>query len=61
MPRPVRAPGVHSNLQYDYIDQSQLRSGTGSVSPADVAALNNPGGPGQEVEHDTINRYTPSG
>lgn len=50
-------PGWRVNLQYDYLDQSQLRSDTGTVAPADVAALNNPGGPGQEVEHDTINRY----
>lgn len=50
-------PGWRVNLQYDYIDQNQLRSGTGSVSPSEVAALNNPGGPGQEVEHDTLNRY----
>jgi len=51
-------PGWRVTLQFDYIDQDQLRAGTGSVSPATVAALNNPGGPGQEVEHETVNRYT---
>ncbi len=50
-------PGWRVNLQYDYLDQSQLRSGTSTIAPADVAALNNPGGPGQEVERDTLNRY----
>jgi hypothetical protein len=54
------APGWRLSLQYDYINQSQLRSGTSSVSAASVAAINDAGG-NQEVEHDTINRYTTLG
>ncbi|MGO9445036.1 MAG: hypothetical protein ACLPXB_09700, partial [Thiobacillaceae bacterium] len=50
------SPGWRVNLEYDFIDQDQLRSGTGSISPAEVAAINNVGG-NQEVEHQTINRY----
>ena len=53
------ASGWRVNLQYDYINQSQLRSGTGSVSASSVAALNP--ATNQEVEHDTINRYTTLG
>ncbi|MGC9237772.1 MAG: transporter [Thiomonas sp.] len=49
------APGWRVNLQYDFINQNQLRSGTHAVSAASVAALNPDAG--QEVEHDTINRY----
>ncbi|MBN8745318.1 MAG: transporter [Thiomonas arsenitoxydans] len=53
------ASGWRVNLQTDYINQSQLRTGTHSVSAASVAALNPAAG--QEVEHDTINRYTTLG
>jgi hypothetical protein len=54
--------GFTLTLQVDYINQDQLRSGTGSVSMAQVAALNTPPpGLGQEVEHQTINRYTTLG
>ena len=53
------ASGWRINLQTDYINQSQLRSGTRSVSAAQVASLNPAAG--QEVEHDTINRYTTLG
>lgn len=35
-----------------YINQDQLRSGRGSITPQQVQAIN-----GQEVEKDTINRY----
>ncbi len=48
-------PGWRVSLSYDYINQSQLRSGTHSISAAQVAALNNGGS--QEVEKDTVNRY----
>ena len=48
--------GWRASLQFDYIDQKQLRSGTGTVSPAAVAAINSAGGD-QEVERDTVNRY----
>jgi len=53
-------PGWNLSLQYDYIDQSQLRHGSKAISTADVAAFNDAGGD-QEVEHDTVNRYTTLG
>lgn len=43
-------------LQYDYINQSQLRSGTHAVSAAEAAAINDMGGE-QEVEKNTTTRY----
>ena len=48
--------GWRISLQYDYIDQSQLRSGTSAASPSQVATINDAGG-NQEVEQQTINRY----
>ena len=48
------------SLQYDYINQNQLRSGSSPVSAAQVAAINDAGG-SQEVENGTINRYTTLG
>jgi hypothetical protein len=54
------APGWRASLQYDYIDQGQLRSGSGSVTAPQVAAINDAGGD-QEVERDTINRYVTFG
>jgi hypothetical protein len=53
-------PGWNMSLQFDYIDQSQLRHGNHAVSTSDVAAINDAGGD-QEVEHDTVNRYTTLG
>ncbi len=47
--------GWRIRLQYDDIDQSQLRSGSSAVSPARVAAINDAGGH-QEVERRTVNR-----
>ena len=41
---------------FDFIDQNQLRTGTGAISPSQVAAINDAGG-NQEVENQTINRY----
>jgi hypothetical protein len=52
--------GWSVSLQYDYLDQSQLRSGTHSVSQGQVAVINNAGGD-QEVENGTTNRYTTFG
>jgi len=43
--------GVLLDLRFDYLDQNQLRSGTGTTSPAQVAAN------GWENELYTINRY----
>src|SRR5580693_908899 len=52
------ASGWRVNLEYTYIDQDELRSGTGSATAAQV--VNNPSNPslgGGEIERDTINRY----
>jgi len=49
-------PGWRINLDYDFIPQNQLRSGTGSIGAPQVAGINDAGG-NQEVEHQTINRY----
>jgi hypothetical protein len=46
------------NLEYDYIDQGQLRGGSSAVSPAQI--VNQPSDPslrGGEIEKDTTNRY----
>lgn len=43
------------SLQYDFINQNQLRYGTGTVSRNQVASLNPDAQ--QEVENQTINRY----
>jgi hypothetical protein len=53
-------PGWTLSLQFDDIDQRQLRRGSKPVSTAEVAAINDAGGD-QEVEHDTVNRYTTLG
>jgi hypothetical protein len=56
------ATGFRLILQMDYLNQDQLRFGTGTISTAQVAMLNTPApGQGQEVEHQTINRYTTLG
>jgi len=52
--------GWRVSLQYDFINQNQLRIGSRSVSAAEVAAINDAGGE-QEVERQTINRYTTLG
>lgn len=48
------------SLEYDYLNQNQLRTGTKGVSRSQVAAINNAGG-NQEVENGTANRYTTLG
>ena len=53
-------PGWRVNLQFDYINQDQYRTGTSSISNSQVAAINDAGG-SQEVERQTINRYTTLG
>lgn len=45
--------GFQVSLEYSFIDQNQLRSGTSTISPEQVATI-----PGQEVERQTVNRYT---
>ena len=52
------ATGWRVNIEYDFIDQDELRSGSGAASPAQV--VNNPSNPalgGGEIERDTLNRY----
>jgi hypothetical protein len=54
--------GWRLNLEYVYIDQDALRSGTRSATPAQV--VNQPFNPalgGGEIEQDTINRYLNAG
>jgi hypothetical protein len=56
------ATGWRINLEYTYIDQDQLRGGTGEASQA--AVVNNPSNPalgGGEIEKQTINRYLTMG
>lgn len=52
--------GWRLSVQYDYIDQNQLRTGGDTIAEAQVAQINNRGG-SQEVERRTINRYTTLG
>jgi hypothetical protein len=49
-------PGLKLDLRYDYIDQNELRHGTGSISPAAASQIVNNGNP-QEVEKYTKNNY----
>jgi hypothetical protein len=48
--------GWRVSLDYNFINQSQLRSGSGAVAATVPASVNDAGGQ-QEVEHKTINRY----
>jgi hypothetical protein len=51
-------PGFRLTFEYDYINQDELRRGTGTATPAQV--VNNPSTPGSkggEIEKQTINRY----
>ena len=54
------ASGWRLSLEYDFIDQNQLRSRYAPIPPSQVAAINDAGG-SQEVEHGTINRYLTAG
>ncbi len=52
------ASGWRVNLEYDYLNQDLLRTGTGAANFAEV--VNRPSYPalgGGEIEQDTINRY----
>ena len=52
------ATGFRVNLEYTYIDQDQLRGGTGIATPEEV--VNNPSNPsmgGGEIERQPINHY----
>src|SRR5437899_13062473 len=46
--------GLKLDLRYDYLNQNQLRSGTGTISPAAASQISNNGNP-QEVEKFTGN------
>jgi hypothetical protein len=51
-------PGLRLNLEYDFIDQDELRTGTTAASPAQVVnAPSNRALGGGEIEKQTINRY----
>jgi hypothetical protein len=55
-------PGFRVTLEYDYINQDQLRRGTHKATPAQV--VNNPAEPGAtggEIEKQTINQYVTAG
>jgi hypothetical protein len=52
--------GLKMDIRYDYLDQNQLRSGTGAISPAAASQLVNGGG-SQEVEKFTRNNYVTLG
>ncbi len=49
-------PGLKLDLRYDYLDQNQLRRGSGTISPTDASKIVNNGSP-QEVEKYTVNNY----
>jgi hypothetical protein len=48
------------SLQYDYLNQNQLRTGTRGISRGQAAAINDAGG-NQEVENGTATRTTTLG
>lgn len=48
--------GWQLSLDYDFLNQNQLRAGSHSVSQSQVASINDAGG-NQEVENQTVNRY----
>ncbi len=54
------AAGWRVSLEYDFIDQNQLRNRYAPIPPSQVAAINDAGG-SQEVEKGTINRYLTAG
>lgn len=53
-------PGLKLDIRYDYLNQDQLRSGTGTISPAAASQIMNNGNP-QEVEKYTENHYVTLG
>ena len=48
--------GLKMDIRYDYLNQDQLRSGTGKISPGAASQISNNGNP-QEVEKYTRNNY----
>ena len=53
-------PGLKVDLRYDFLDQNQLRSGTGTISPVAASQIVNYNG-NQEVEKYTLNNYVTLG
>lgn len=49
-------PGLKLDVRYDYLNQDQLRSGTGAISPSAASQIVNNGN-NQEVEKYTKNNY----
>ncbi len=49
-------PGWKLDVRYDYLNQNQLRQGTGTISPANASQIVTSAGP-QEVEKYTRNNY----
>ncbi|TAK91286.1 MAG: hypothetical protein EPO06_05925 [Burkholderiaceae bacterium] len=49
-------PGLRIDLRYDYLDQSQLRSGKGSIDRGSIGLPAD-----REIEQDTKNQYTTLG
>jgi hypothetical protein len=50
-------PGLKVDIRYDYLDQNQLRHGTGKISSVTAAQMVTSTGDPQEVEKDTRNNY----
>ena len=51
-------PGWRVNVQYDYINQDELRSGTHSATPEEVVDQpSDPSADASEIEQGTMNRY----
>ncbi|MGO9377796.1 MAG: TonB-dependent receptor [Dissulfurispiraceae bacterium] len=50
------APGIKLDIRWDFIDQNQLRSGTGTISPSAASQVIENGSPA-EVEKYTRNNY----
>src|SRR5271169_6479860 len=53
-------PGIRLDYRWDFLDQDQLRSGIGTISPVAASKILNNGSP-QEVEQYTINNYMTMG
>jgi len=49
--------GIKLDFRWDYLDQDQLRSGTGTISPVAASRIINNNGQPQEVEKFTRNNY----
>jgi hypothetical protein len=50
-------PGLKLDIRYDYLDQNQLRQGSGKISAVSASQVVTSSGDPQEVERDTRNNY----